>query len=112
MVKKALTRPEQFKRLRNFGAAYKEYYFLSDHLKEEGDFLICDPMETRAERHAATQYICWWANRNNKVVKIETIWLPATDTSPAGKAIKATLTRNYRYMEYVPKTRRKASSQE
>lgn len=84
-------------RVKNFKDAYKDYHRFSELLKEEGDFLVTHPMETRDERKRFAWRALWWANRNNKVIKTETVWVRGDETMPSGKGIKVTLTRKYRY---------------
>lgn len=62
----------------------------------EGDFIITKPINTFKERRLFVKYVLWWAQYSGKVVKTQTVWVLGNEESPGGKAIKVTLTRNYR----------------
>jgi hypothetical protein len=83
-------------KLKRFGDKHRDYFRFAEHLVNEGDYIVTDILNSD-ERNFFRIKVLWWAQRNNKVVKTEVIYLLPEDGKPGGKAMKATLTRNYRY---------------
>lgn len=84
-------------RLKRFGDKHRDYFRFAEHLVNEGDYIITEPIATDAQREWFRRKALWWAQRNNKVVKVRVVWVPAEGDKPAGKGMQVTLTRNYRY---------------
>lgn len=84
-------------KLKRFGDKHRDYFQFARHLVNEGDFLITEPLPEYKQRQWFKTKALWWAQRNNKVVKTEVVYVLPEENLPGGRAVKVTLTRNYRY---------------
>lgn len=85
-------------RFRSFlpDGSWVNVYNFSEHLKNVGDSVDIGPADFKGRQNFKKQ-AHKWATRKGYMISSTTIWLREDGEYPAGKGIRITLIRKYRY---------------